>query len=81
VPALGRQAAEQTTQRARVGRVDLEGGAQRALGVDGTREHFLVDACEGEEGRQPWRGVTARRRDRLEGVDRLGPRALRNAEL
>ena len=78
---LGGDAAKQRAQGPRVARVDGERGAQDAVDVLRAREDLLVDAREREERRELRRHLAARRDDRLEGVDRLRPGALRDAEL
>ena len=78
---LGRDPAQQRAQRSHVGRVELEGGAQGAVDLVGPEEDLLEDARQREERRQLRADLAAGRHDRLERVHRLGPRALRDAQL
>ena len=73
--------AQQRPQRAHVRRVERERGAQHAVDLLRAREDLLVDAREREERRQLRADLAARRDDGLERVDRLGPDALRDAQL
>ncbi|MGC4079472.1 MAG: hypothetical protein QM702_21015 [Rubrivivax sp.] len=75
------EAVDERADRARVVLVDREGLAERALGVERPREDLLVDARESEERGDPRPRLLAARDDVLQGVDGLGPRALRDEEL